>query len=623
MNAHILIYFILIPLLGLILTSFFSYKQEKIIYGIAITTVVGHLLAAMVFTILWIKDGATPLFHEVIELYQAGDSHFSIDLFFDKITVIYGMIASAITFLVSVFSKTYMHRDKGFKRFFGTVLFFYLGINIIIFAGNFETLFVGWEIIGIASFLLISFYRDRYLPVKNALKVISIYRLADIFLLLGIWLCHHFFHKSITFLELFDMESHHVTIIQQPVFQMVIPIIFLIVALVKSAQFPFSTWLPRAMEGPTTSSAIFYGSLSVHIGVFLMLRTYPLWEENTVFKIIVIAFGLITTLIATGIAQVQSTVKTQIAYSSIAQIGLMFIEVALGWHWLALAHFAGNTFLRTYQLLVSPSVLSYMIHDQFFNFIQPQNQIKDGFVGRIKKTIYILSIKEWNLDWVMFQYLWNPLKKLGAAFSFIGVLGVVCVFIPIYGVGLYLVYHEELISANMMGYLPILFAACGLVMILKAFVERSDARFGWLLIIMNQLFTSLSIGFNEQFEFSQIHLYLSGIAVSGLLGYWCIWKLTKDKESVTLDGFHGHSYLYPTLSFIFLIACLGLSGFPITPTFIGEDLILGHIHENQFILLGLTCLSLILDGLAIFRIYARLFLGPHYKINHEVAYRSS
>ena len=85
-----------------------------------------------------------------------------------------------------------------------------------------------------------------------------------------------------------------------------------------------------------------------------------------------------------------------------------------------------------------------------------------------------------------------------------------------------------------------------------------------------------------------------------------------------------HSFkCFPKLSFIFLIVSLGISGFPITPTFIGEDIILGHIHQNQYLMITLTALSLILDGLAIFRIYARLFLGPHYKMNHEVAYRSS
>jgi NADH-quinone oxidoreductase subunit L len=618
-----LIYFILIPALGLILISFFDNSQENFIYNITISTIVIHLVGAGIFTVFWLMGDRKVLFYEGIDLYKSHDSHFSIDFFFDKITVFYGMIASCITFLVSKFSKTYMHRDKGFKRFFCNVLFFYLGINIIIFAGNFETLFIGWEFIGIASFLLISFYRDRYLPVKNALKVISVYRLADIFLLLGIWLCHHFFHKSISFFELYELESHHITIIQQHVFQLLIPLTFFIVALVKSAQFPFSSWLPRAMEGPTTSSAIFYGSLSVHIGVFLMLRTYPLWEENTIFKIIIIAFGLFTTFIANSIARVQSTVKTQIAYSSIAQIGLMFIEVALGWHWLALFHFAGNTFLRTYQLLVSPSVLSYLIHDQFFNFKKPNNILEAGFMGNVKRAIYILSIKEWNLDWFMYKFMWKPLKSAGNSFNFLKFKLVAFIFIPIFVLGLYLVYNENLLSKIWLAWLPILFGLCSLIMILKAFVERTDARLAWFYIIISQLFTSLSIGFNEQFEFEQIHLYLSGIIISGIIGYVVIQILIRKKESVSLDGFQGLSYFYPKYGFLFLIACLGMSGFPITPTFIGEDLILGHIHENQFLLVAITAISLILDGLAIFRIYSRLFLGPHYKENHELAFRSS
>lgn len=623
MNEQFLIYFILIPLVGLLLSSLFENKKEKIIFGIAITTITVHLLSALVFTILWLIQDKPVLFYKGFELYKTNDSDFSIDFYFDSVTVAYGMITSAIIFMVSVFSRYYMHRDPGFKRFFTNVLFFYLGINAIIFAGNLETLFVGWEIIGIASFFLIAFYRDRYLPVKNALKVISFYRIADIFLLLGIWLCHHFFKKSITFSELYNLESHHVTIIAQPTFQLIIPLVFLVVALVKSAQFPFSSWLPRAMEGPTTSSAIFYGSLSVHIGIFLLLRTYPLWETNTVFRVIVIAFGLSTTLMATGIARVQSTVKTQIAYSSIAQIGLMFIEVALGWHLLALFHFAGNAFLRTYQLLVSPSVLSYLIHDQFFNFIPPQHNFKNNFWGRLRLTLYVMCIKEWNLDWFMYQYLWNPLKKMGQTLSIINNKVVFYFFVPVYAIGLYLVYHEQIIPQNVMGYLPLFFAVCGLVMILKAFVERQNAQMAWWLVILNQLFTSLAIGFNEQFEFEQIHVYLSGIFISGLIGFLCLRKLVSGKESITLDGFHGAAFQHPQLAFFFLLASLGLSGFPITPTFIGEDLILGHIHENQFILLALICLSLILDGLAIFRIYARLFLGPHQKINHEVAFRSS
>mgnify|MGYP006205498797 CR=1 FL=1 len=128
--------------------------------------------------------------------------------------------------------------------------------------------------------------------------------------------------------------------------------------------------------------------------------------------------GALTGIFATLIARVQPNVKTQIAYSSAAQIGIMFIEVALGFHWLVLIHFAGNAFLRTYQLLVSPAVLSYLIHDQFFHFVKPTNQITDNFLGRLKISIYQLSIKEFNMDTNMYRYLWKPFKWIGGKLRF-------------------------------------------------------------------------------------------------------------------------------------------------------------------------------------------------------------
>ncbi len=185
---------------------------------------------------------------------------------------------------------------------------------------------------------------------------------------------------------------------------------FLLSAAAKSAQLPFSSWLPRAMEGPTPSSAIFYGSLAVHLGVFLMLRTYPFWEEQTSVRIIIALMGLFTAIITTGIGRVQSSVKSQIAYASTAQIGLIFIEVAAGFENLALFHFAGNAFLRTYQLLVSPSVVSYLIREQFYNFSARASSIEAMFPAKMKYTLYTLCIKEWNLDSMMYIYLWNPPK---------------------------------------------------------------------------------------------------------------------------------------------------------------------------------------------------------------------
>jgi formate hydrogenlyase subunit 3/multisubunit Na+/H+ antiporter MnhD subunit len=145
----------------------------------------------------------------------------------------------------------------------------------------------------------------------------------------------------------------------------------------------------------------------------------------------------------------------------------------------------------------------------------------------------------------------------------------------------------------------------------------------WVLILLNHAWVALSISFNEHFSLSHVLLYLSGILVMGLFGYLTLRRIKRLEGNIDLDRFHGHVYEHPKVAFAFFLACLGVSGFPITPSFIGEDLIFSHIHEDQLLLAFLTALSLIIDGLAIIRIFARVFFGPHTKTYHEVAYRSS
>jgi NADH-quinone oxidoreductase subunit L len=621
MSNNLLALLLIVPSIALLLVFFANNKQEKLISMTAISATVLNLSLVCGIGIYWMLNGFKDQICQGPILYKSGNTDFSIGMFFDSTSFVYLLVASLLTVLVAVFSRFYMHREKGYKRFFSNLLFFFLGLNVILLSNNLETLFIGWEIIGVTSFFLIAFYRDRYLPVKNALKVISLYRVADAAMLLGIWMCHHYFHESINFDRLALFVTQHTS--DHDYLWVYIPFVFLVAAMVKSAQFPFSSWLPRAMEGPSTSSAIFYGALSVHIGVFLLIRIYPIWEGHLLFRFVLAGIGLSTSIITSMIARVQSTVKTQIAYSSIAQIGIMFVEVALGWHYLALFHFAANAFLRCYQLLVSPSVLSYMIHDQFFNFTPPQHNFPNNLWGKLKLTFFALSIKEWNLDYAMYTYLWSPLKKMGKAFQFVTNAAVIGLFGIVYLLGLYFVYHKELIPSAIERAMPEIYSILGVILISLAFVERKSANKAWLLIVLNQLFTSLSIGLNEQFDYAQVHIFLSGIIISGIVGFWCIYKLKNSSKIIDLNRFHGHSYEHPRLAFLFVICCLGLAGFPITPTFIGEDLLMGHIHENQIFLTILTSLNFILDGFVVYRIYARLFMGPHEEGYHEVAFRSS
>ncbi len=620
---HFLEFFILIPILGFVISFLIPPDKEDVLSWEAFTSVGVHLLGASVFMVYWIYQGCPTLNIKEIVLYESADYSFFLDFYFDRISATYLMVGAVLTFLVTIYSRYYMHREKGYKRFFNTILFFYLGYVLAILSGNMETLFIGWEILGISSFLLIAFYRDRYLPVKNAVKVFSIYRVGDVGLILAMWMSHHLWQENITFLKLSNATLVNDHLASHTLIGAFISLMVLLTAAAKSAQLPFSSWLPRAMEGPTPSSAIFYGSLSVHLGVFLMLRTYPFWEQQVSIRVLIVLMGLATSVVATGVARVQSSVKSQIAYSSIAQIGLIFIEIAMGLQTIALIHFAGNAFLRTYQLLVSPSVVSYLIREQFYNFKPRPATIEDSFPKRMAYSIYLMCLKEWNLDALMYRYLWNPLKWVGRKLDFITLNRVLAIGIPAYLVGLFIVYNRELLPQEVQSYFPYLFSAIALILVLKAFTERMIARLSWTLVVMNHFWVALAVSFNERFSFNEVHIYLSGVAVSGILGFEVLRWLKSHEGSIHLDQFHGHSYRHPIFAFTFLLACLGVSGFPITPTFVGEDLIFSHIHEDQPLLALFVSLSFIIDGLAIIRTYARVFLGPHVKSVYEMGYRSS
>ncbi|WMW78266.1 proton-conducting transporter membrane subunit [Flavobacterium sp. 20NA77.7] len=623
MTNEFLLVFILIPLAGFFISFWLPEKRESLLSWTAFGTVVTQLVTLCAFIIYWISNGAHNL--NLMELSVVKTTHyeFFIDFFFDKVTAVYLFIGALLTSMITTYSRYYLHREKGYKRFFMTVLFFFFGYNLAILSGNFETLFIGWEIIGISSFLLIAFYRERYLPVKNAFKVFSIYRIGDVGIILAMWASHHLFHENITFMKLhsYELVSEHLQ--NHTLIGSFVALCIACAAAVKSAQVPFSSWLPRAMEGPTPSSAIFYGSLSVHLGVFLMLRTFPFWEHQTSIRIAIGIMGLVTSILTSFMARVQSSVKSQVAYSSISQIGLIFIEIALGFDNLALFHFAGNAFLRTYQLLVSPSVVSYLIREQFYNFQPKEHTFEDSLPKKFEYALYIWSVKEFNLEKLINFLLWRPLKIIGKSLDFLNFKKLILFFLPTYFIGVLFYIFQKEIPVQVKDFLPEIFAFIGLVFVFKSFSERKSPFVAWLLIVFNHFWIVLAILFNEKIDFFEVTMYITGILIAGVLGYLALLKLKKLEKRILLNQYLGHVYEHPKFAFLFLLAALGVTGFPITSTFIGEDLLFSHIESTQILLAFFVASSFVVSGIAGVRIYTRLFLGPHIKTYHELPYKSS
>ena len=223
----------------------------------------------------------------------------------------------------------------------------------------------------------------------------------------------------------------------------------------------------------------------------------------------------------------------------------------------------------------------------------------------------------------MYESIWNPIKRAARKVSFLNAGNVLAVFIPSYLIGLAGLYHKELIPDAFLHYVPLIFAFIGLLMVLKSFAERIELVYTWQLMIMSHFWIALAIGFNEAFDLSELYFYLSGVVVSGSVGYLILRKIQKIEPGIDLSEFHGHVYEHPKMALVFLMACLGLAGFPITPTFIGVDLLFAHIHEEQVLLAFFLSMNFVVGGLSVIRLYARVFLGPHIKTYHEVAYRSS
>jgi NADH-quinone oxidoreductase subunit L len=610
-------------LTGFLASLIFKNHQESMIANCAIFSSGLQIVVSATLFIYWLMQGMLPFQAHLFKVYDSHDFTFGINFYYDVLTAVFAMVLSILVFIVAIFSRSYMHRESGYKRYFNHLMVFYVGISVLVIAGNFETLFLGWEIVGITSFLLIAFYRDRYLPVRNSMKVLTYFRLGDVALVCAFWFCHHIFEGSILFEKLTDQNAMMHFITAHPVQIKLASFLFIFAAIVKSGLFPFSSWVPRAMEGPTVSSAIFYGSMSIHVGVFLLLRTAPIWDGFMSAKIFIGIVGFLTIITSTLIARVQPTAKTQIAYGSITQIGLMFVEIAFGFYTFALFHFAMNAFLRTYQLLVSPSSMSYLIHQQFFNYDAEKKPIFSFLPTGFRNSLYMWSIKELNMDYFAYTYLWMPLKKIGRSFHFLRnryAESTLFIFM-LFGVVAYIIYPFN--GIHQYAFVSAIYSILALIIVLIAWTERRSAIRSWVYIVMSQMFFMLSIVQQHQFSLVEILIYVSGTLGAFIVGFWCLKRVITLENNISLNEFHGHIYEHPKLGLLFLICSLTMIGFPISPTFLGYDIMFSEISFEHWYLLIFNLTTFIILEYAALRIYARVFLGQHVKTYHEVAFRSS
>lgn len=337
----------------------------------------------------------------------------------DRMSLAFASLSAAILGIVSAFSHRYLHRDPGYHRYFLLLAMFATGMELIALAGNVELLFVGWEMVGLSSALLIAFFHERPAPVANGLRVFSVYRLSDAAMLSAAVLLQHWAGNA-SLAMLFDGNGSAPIAGLGGAGATVIALLLIVAVAGKSALIPFSGWLPRAMEGPTPSSAVYYGALSIHAGCFLLLRSMPLLAHAPAARVFAGALGGATAVFAAVATSVQSDVKSSLAYASLTQVGLIVLEIALGWRLLAFIHLCGHMCFRLLQLLSAPNVL----HD--LHGLADTSQMRPPLFGRALRALiperrlrglYVFALERGFLDSFLDDWAVRPFILLARKLS--------------------------------------------------------------------------------------------------------------------------------------------------------------------------------------------------------------
>jgi NADH:ubiquinone oxidoreductase subunit 5 (subunit L)/multisubunit Na+/H+ antiporter MnhA subunit len=382
---------------------------ERLVSGITGATFSAAILALLVVLRKVIAAGAVTVTFG--NWFAVHDYHFPMVLMADRLSLPFLGMTVVLVGLIGRFSVTYLHREPGYFRFFLLLHLFAFGSLIAFAAGSFDLLVGGWEIVGITSVLLIAFFQQRTAPVENALRVFAVYRACDIGLLVAVFALHHWAGTASFAGGLPSLSADRATIVC---------LLLLLAAAGKAAQVPFSGWLPRAMEGPTPSSAIFYGAISIHAGAYLLLRVQPMLAQSSLGSAMVAAVGLTTAIYGTLCGRASADAKTSLAFASLTQVGVVFVEIGMGFKWIAVVHILGHATVRTLQFLRAPSMLHdyHQMHSAVGGELpESGKRLEDLLPESMQLWLYRWALDRGHLDTFLDRFVIHPLMRLSMFFA--------------------------------------------------------------------------------------------------------------------------------------------------------------------------------------------------------------
>ena len=356
---------VLLPLIGFVINGLFGKRLPKALVGGLATLVVFAAFLISVSIFIGFPANGTPVIVKAFEWFTIGGIQVNFGFQIDQLSLMMMMIVTGIGSLIHLYSIGYMSHDKGFYKFFTYLNLFIFSMLLLVMGSNYLILFIGWEGVGLCSYLLIGFWYENTEYGKAARKAFIMNRIGDLGLLIGIFLIA----SQTNALDYLSVAQNASKFEFDGVVIMFITLSLFIGAMGKSAQIPLFTWLPDAMAGPTPVSALIHAATMVTAGIYLVVRSNFLYHLSPSTLDFILVIGLATSLIAAFIGLRQNDIKKVLAYSTVSQLGLMFIALGVEAYTSAMFHLMTHAFFKALLFLGAGSVIHAMSGEQDMRFM--------------------------------------------------------------------------------------------------------------------------------------------------------------------------------------------------------------------------------------------------------------
>ncbi len=347
----------LLPLIGVLINGLFGSKIRGRAHLIAVSA--SGLSCLMALMVLFQTVGGERLDWDLYSWLKVGDFQAPIGLLVDPLSAVMTLVVTFVGFLIHVYSIGYMHDDRGYARFFTYLNLFMFSMLVLVLANNYLLMFLGWEGVGLCSYLLIGFWYEKKSAADAGKKAFVVNRIGDAGFLLGLFLIWSTF-GSLKYVDVFKTAD---PALGTGIYTAITLLLF-VGAVGKSAQLPLYVWLPDAMEGPTPVSALIHAATMVTAGVYMVARSHPLYNLAPFSLELVAWVGALTAVFSATIALVQNDIKRVVAYSTISQLGYMFLGAGVGAYASAIFHLGTHAFFKALLFLGAGSVIHSLHGEQ-------------------------------------------------------------------------------------------------------------------------------------------------------------------------------------------------------------------------------------------------------------------